>query len=345
METVVIDLKKNYLDGISSAAALIRGSDIVAFPTETVYGLGANALDAAAVEKIFKAKGRPQDNPLIVHISDISSMHELVSSITPAAQKLADAYWPGPMTLVLKKSALIPDSVTAGLDTVGIRLPSRKEARDLIRAAGVPIAAPSANASGRPSPTRAGHVLNDLGGRIPLILDGGGCEVGLESTVIDVTGDVPVILRPGFITPRDVEMEAGAVKLAEKASANCPPPSPGMKYMHYAPDVKITVVTGDNAQQKIRRLYDEAVSNGVRAIIAGKGGREKEYGDRRFMAIGSGGDNAASRELYNSLLKLEGEADEAFIEGFSLSGLGLALMDRLCRAASHNIIDTGGDTD
>ena len=226
-------------DSIALGAKLIREGELVGFPTETVYGLGANALDAEAVVKIFEAKGRPQDNPLITHVSCVEEIPPLVRAIPAAAKKLMEAFWPGPMTLILPKADCIPNAVSAGLDTVGIRLPSNADARALIRAAGRPIAAPSANRSGRPSPTTALHVLEDMDGRIPLILDGGACQVGVESSVIDATGDVPVILRPGGITPEMVERVLGHVRVDEHVMSPLREGdvarSPGMKYKHYAP--------------------------------------------------------------------------------------------------------------
>lgn len=202
-------------DSIALGAKLIREGELVGFPTETVYGLGANALDAEAVVKIFEAKGRPQDNPLITHVSCVEEIPPLVRAIPAAAKKLMEAFWPGPMTLILPKADCIPNAVSAGLDTVGIRLPSNADARALIRAAAVRLPRRSANRSGRSSPTTALHVLEDMDGRIPLILDGGACQVGVESSVIDATGDVPVILRPGGITPEMVERVLGHVRVDE----------------------------------------------------------------------------------------------------------------------------------
>ena len=211
------ELLKVNEESVALGARLIREGELVGFPTETVYGLGANALDARAVAKIFEAKGRPQDNPLITHVACVEEIPPLVRAIPAAARKLMEAFWPGPMTLILPKADCIPDAVSAGLDTVGIRLPANADARRLIRAAGCPIAAPSANRSGRPSPTTALHVLEDMDGRIPLILDGGACQVGVESSVIDATGEVPVILRPGGITPEMVERVLGHVREPELA--------------------------------------------------------------------------------------------------------------------------------
>ena len=228
------ELLKVNEESVALGARLIREGELVGFPTETVYGLGANALDARAVAKIFEAKGRPQDNPLITHVACVEEIPPLVRAIPAAARKLMEAFWPGPMTLILPKADCIPDAVSAGLDTVGIRLPANADARRLIRAAGCPIAAPSANRSGRPSPTTALHVLEDMDGRIPLILDGGACQVGVESSVIDATGEVPVILRPGGITPEMVERVLGHVRVDEHVMSPLREGdvarSPGMKY-------------------------------------------------------------------------------------------------------------------
>ena len=246
---------------IECAAGLIRAGEVVGFPTETVYGLGANALDGEAVLKIFAAKGRPADNPLIVHISALDEIAPLISGDLPeSARRLAEAYWPGPMTLILKKSALIPDEVSAGLDTVGIRMPSNPVARALIKASGCPIAAPSANRSGRPSPTCAQDVFEDMDGRVPMILDGGECDIGLESTVISLTDARARILRPGGITPEMIERVLGGVDvdptalkpLAEGQIAR----SPGMKYRHYAPKGKLILIDGapENVKAALRKV-------------------------------------------------------------------------------------------
>ncbi len=234
-------------DSIALGATLIREGELVGFPTETVYGLGANALDAEAVVKIFEAKGRPQDNPLITHVSCVEEIPPLVRAIPAAAKKLMEAFWPGPMTLILPKADCIPNAVSAGLDTVGIRLPSNADARALIRAAGRPIAAPSANRSGRPSPTTALHVLEDMDGRIPLILDGGACQVGVESSVIDTTGG-SAYSASGRDYRRRWRKVRGHVRVDEAVmrplAEGDEPRSPGMKYRHYAPNAKATVFTG-----------------------------------------------------------------------------------------------------
>lgn len=231
---------ENRAQVFEEAGALIRAGELVAFPTETVYGLGANGLDGKAVGRIYEAKGRPSDNPLILHIANLEEIYPLTSGLSPMALALAKKFWPGPMTLVVPKSDIIPEEVTAGLDTVAVRLPVNEDARKFIQAAGVPIAAPSANLSGKPSPTTASDVLTDMDGRIAAIIDGGACDVGLESTVIDTTGAVPTILRPGGITPKMIEEALGKVEIDKGLSdPSQKPKAPGMKYKHYAPKAEM----------------------------------------------------------------------------------------------------------
>ena len=248
MKTEVIKVNSSSDPGVKKAAGLLKKGEVVAIPTETVYGLAANAFDEKAVEKIFAAKGRPSDNPLIVHISELSQWAELVESIPENALALARAFWPGPLTIILKKSSLIPLRTSGGLDTVGVRMPLHPTARAIISAAGVPLAAPSANNSGKPSTTTAEHCLHDLDGKIPLIIDSGECSVGVESTVVTLVPKVPRVLRPGGISPEmladvlgEVEVDDAVLsKLADGAVAA----SPGMKYKHYSPNAKVSIVKG-----------------------------------------------------------------------------------------------------
>ena len=331
-------------EAIARGGALIRAGQLVAFPTETVYGLGANALDGAAVKRIFEAKGRPGDNPLIVHISAPEQLAPLVAvEPSPMAKALMDACWPGPMTLIFPKSPAVPSQVTAGLDTVAVRYPGHPAARALIDAAQRPIAAPSANRSGRPSPTAARHVLEDMDGRVPLILDGGDCAVGLESTVIDVTGDTPRILRPGGVTPEAIRRICGSVAVDEAVMRPLKegerPRSPGMKYRHYAPEGDLTIVQGESeaVAADISRRYDEALDQGRRPLILALEGHIPAYGRRRALSLGA--DEAGmARALFARLRDADAlGADVLFSEAVPADGLGLAVMNRLGRAAAFHI--------
>lgn len=321
---------------IRRAAALLRAGELVAFPTDTVYGLGADALNGEAAARIFAAKGRPADNPLIAHIAGESGLAGLIAGEPCAcARALMRAFWPGPMTLIFPKSPRVPREVTAGLDTVAVRMPSHPVARALIRAAQTPIAAPSANRSGRPSPTTAAHVLEDMEGRIPLILDGGPCEVGLESTVVDVTGARPRILRPGGVTLEMLEGVVGDVDVDEgvlhQLQAGSQARSPGMKYKHYAPKGEVTIVTGPRAAQEIARLYDAA--DGRAAILAFS---QADYGARRVYRLKN-----APGELFAALRQLDEDGMETiYAEDVPTAGVGLAVMNRLMRAAAFRVVET-----
>lgn len=330
-------------ESIGEAAQLIRDGELVGMPTETVYGLGANALDETAVRKIFAAKGRPADNPLIVHVSCLQEIPPLVKNIPESARRLMEAFWPGPMTLILPKSDAIPAVVSAGLDTVGIRLPRSEAARVLIRTAGRPIAAPSANRSGRPSPTTAQHVFEDMDGRIPLILDDGPSEVGVESSVIDATGEVPVILRPGGITPEMVERVLGGVRVDEHVMSPLHEGeivrSPGMKYKHYAPKAKTVIFDGE-AERVIAAIcaqYDAAQAAGERPAILGFD--EHDFGGRTRISLGSvkRPQDAAAR-LFGALRELDERGETvALCEAVEATGIGLAVMNRMGRAAGFDI--------
>lgn len=332
-------------EALAQAGALIRSGQLVAFPTETVYGLGANALDAGAVERIFEAKGRPGDNPLIVHISDLSQLPDLIS-VEPSsmARRLMDAYWPGPMTLIFPKSALVPLQVTAGLDTVAVRFPAHPAARALIDAAQRPIAAPSANRSGRPSPTTADHVMEDMAGRVPLILDGGPCEVGLESTVIDMTGGSPRVLRPGGVTPEMIGAVCGSASVDEAVMRPLKegerPRSPGMKYRHYAPKGQLTIVKGDadGVIGRISALYDAALGEGKSPLILALDSHIPAYGTRRTLSLGADASGMA-HNIFSALRDADAlGADTLFSEAVPEDGLGLAVMNRLGRAAAFHIL-------
>ena len=328
---------------LAEGGALIRAGELVGMPTETVYGLGGNALDARAALRIFEAKGRPADNPLIVHVAAVEEVAPLVRAVPEAARRLMQAFWPGPMTLILPKADCIPAEVSAGLDTVGIRLPRSAAARGLIRAAGVPIAAPSGNRSGRPSPTTAAHMLEDMDGRIPLILDGGPCEVGLESSVIDATGEIPVILRPGGVTPEMVERLLGGVRVDEHVMSPLREGeavrSPGMKYKHYAPEARTTIFEGEvqRVVPAICRAYDEALAAGERPAILGFDGHD--FGGRTCISLGRADrPQEAAARLFAALRELDERGETlALCEAVDTAGIGLAVMNRMGRAAAFDI--------
>lgn len=329
---------------IMRAARLLSSGQVVAFPTETVYGLGANALDEAAVRGIFEAKGRPADNPLIVHIAEACALDALVAEIPDTARALMRAYWPGPLTLIFPKKDAVPGIVSAGLSTVAVRMPDHPVAVALIREAGVPIAAPSANRSGRPSPTAAAHVLEDMRGRIPLILDGGACAFGVESTVVDVTGHVPVLLRPGAVTAEMLravlpELSIDPAVLSPVAEG-AKPASPGMKHRHYAPNARVVIVDGtkESAAGKARALYLEAEAGGGRAVILCAACRMPRYAGCAVFSLG-----ADAREmtagLFDALRRVDREGYTlAIAEAADTEGIGLALMNRLLRAADFTVV-------
>lgn len=272
------------------AAAILQSGGLCAFPTETVYGLGANAFDPVAVSNIFKAKGRPQDNPLIVHVADTSQLAD-ICIISPVAEKLIARFWGGPLTLILPKTSAVPEVVTAGLDTVAVRMPSHPVAHTLIRLAGVPVAAPSANLSGKPSPTRADHVVSDLDGRVDCIIAGGDCEWGVESTVLDLTVTPPAILRPGAVTKEELAEEIGEVIYGTGIGA---PKSPGMKYTHYAPSAPVYIAEGPDALDKIYKASASYQKPGVLyyqtkqpdlPVSISAGNTPSEYAARLFYAL------------------------------------------------------------
>ncbi len=322
------------------ASNLIKENEVVAFPTETVYGLGANAKSDEAVEKIFKAKGRPSDNPLIVHISNEEQLDELVEEIPGSAQKLMKAYWPGPLTIIFKnKQGVLSERVTAGLDTVGIRMPDHPIALHLIEESGLPIAAPSANRSGKPSPTTAQHVLEDLEGRISGIVDGGETGVGVESTVVDCTREIPMILRPGGVTKEQLEQIAGQVlvdpSLKEGEGA---PKSPGMKYAHYAPNAPLFLVEGD--KKAIDELILEKQAEGLKVGVLTTEERKDDYQAECVIACGKREQlETVAHSLYETLRAFnKRDVDIIFSEVFPLEGVGLAIMNRLQKAAGYRYI-------
>jgi L-threonylcarbamoyladenylate synthase len=336
-------------DIIELAADIIRGSGLVAFPTETVYGLGADALTPGAVSKIFEAKGRPPDNPIIVHVSGRRDLDKVAAEVPPVAKNLIEEFWPGPLTLLFKRSAAVPDITVAGLDTVAVRMPRHAVALSLIRAAQTPIAAPSANISGSPSPTTAEHVFSDLKGRIELILDGGESDIGVESTVLDITCDPPVVLRPGGTPVEAIESAIGKVKLHPTALAEINldgylAKSPGMKYRHYAPKALLVLVEGKDLiklRSMVQQTADDLKKRGKRkvAIIAPSG---RGYKADVIKSLGDRGDlEAIAKRLFPALRKMDEErVDAIVVEGIGTHGLGLAIMNRLRRASGGNIVKT-----
>ena len=324
METKFLELKKDPEGAIAEAAGLIAAGEVVAFPTETVYGLGADGLQAEAVAKIFAAKGRPADNPLILHIADPEQIHALTTGLNANARALMETFWPGPLTIVVPRSSVVPDIVTAGLDTVAVRMPSHPVAAALIRAAGCPIAAPSANVSGKPSPTNAKDVAEDMTGKVAAILDGGSCGIGVESTVVDTTSPVPTILRPGGITREMLEDRLGAVEIdpALNGDPALRPRAPGMKYRHYAPKAPLYLYEGEQA-------LEESLRRGHRAEI---------------FSWGQGKPDLAEH-LYELLRDFDRVSPDFIIGmGVDEKGLGLAVMNRLRKAAGYQILQAEDNT-
>ena len=326
---------------IEQAASLLQQGEIVALPTETVYGIAADARNGAAVAKIFKAKGRPQDNPLIVHISDMDMLDGLVAEVPERAQLLAAAFWPGPLTIVMPRGDKVADECCAGLDTVGIRMPSHPVARAVLKASGCPFAAPSANLSGSPSPTTAKDVLADMDGRLPMILDGGDCAVGVESTVITVVGENPMLLRPGHITLEQLEAALGEeVKISgailEKLKEGEVARSPGMKYKHYAPKADITLLKGSFDQF---RAYVEAHRSENPACLCFTG--EEEKLDFPCVCYGKEGDgNDQAYHLFRCLRALDEQGDGiVYARCPEMDGASMAVYNRLIRAAAFRVIE------
>lgn len=321
---------------IAQAAAILRRGGLVAFPTETVYGLGANACDDPAVARIFAAKGRPVDNPLIVHVGDPGEIGRVASALPDPARVLMDSFWPGPLTLVLPRGAGISSLVAAGGPTVAVRMPDHPVALGLIRAAGVPVAAPSANLSGRPSPTSGSHVLADLAGRIEAVLDAGNCRAGIESTVLDLTGDSPAILRPGAVTPE----ELAAVLGWQPPCGAGPAKSPGTSYRHYAPGVPVYLVEGE--KERVRETTGRLVTElSARGLSPGVICPVEHSFPGVPRATYAGWNDAADlgRTLYTALRELEKAGVGAIIvEGVADTGLGRAVMDRLRRAAEGRVV-------
>lgn len=332
-------------EDIKEAAAILRNGGLVAFPTETVYGLGANALDEEAVGKVYAAKGRPSDNPMIVHIARASDIGQLTPMLSATIVTLIENFWPGPLTLVVKRKPIVPDVTTGGLDTVAVRMPDNAAALKLIEEAGCPLAGPSANLSGSPSPTKAQHVIDDLSGRIDGIISGGDCRVGIESTVLDVTGDVPTILRPGIITAENIEAAIGRKVEYDKSLFVRPdakpqdssldagfgedfrPRSPGMKYKHYAPKAQMTVIEGqrDKVKSEIERLkgLNEKLGNNVGVIL---------FEEKAFIE--------AAHDFFADLREMDKQGVDLILAGAlsDVDGVGFAVMNRMLKSAGYNIV-------
>jgi len=346
-EVIKIDRMRIDSDAIRHCAEVLREGGLVCFPTETVYGLGANALRADAVDKIYKAKGRPADNPLIVHIADIEALYKLSCEVPDKALKLADKFWPGPLTMILKKSDIVPDSITGGLGTVAIRMPSHKVAAELIRTSGVYIAAPSANTSGKPSPTRASHVIKDLSGKIDMIIEDDTVDIGVESTIIDLSEEVPTILRPGYITKEMFEEVIGGVRIdpaiTEGVKSGVVPKAPGMKYKHYAPKGELTIISGqaDHVRKRLQQEVDKKRAQGYKVGVIAAGEDGSAYQADSVKVTGNRDDLAQiAKDLFRMLREFDDEGmDFMYTEGFSDKGIGQAVMNRLLKAAGHKIID------
>lgn len=330
---------------IAQAGQILKDGGLVAFPTETVYGLGGDALNPDSSRKIYAAKGRPSDNPLIVHIAEMEALKPICAQIPETMLKLAEAFWPGPLTMIVPKSDLVPKETTGGLDTVAIRMPDHETALALIRAAGGYIAAPSANASGRPSPTLAGHVMEDLQGRIEMILDGGEVGIGVESTIVDLTGEVPTILRPGYVTEEMLRRVLGEVQtdptLMQKVEGGRPK-APGMRYRHYAPKGTLSLVEGDASvvAERINALIAEAAAAGKKTGVLCTEESLQNYHADVVRSLGSREDmRSIALHLYRALREFDTEGVETiYAESFSRDGFGQAVMNRLLKAAGYTII-------
>ncbi|SFC95214.1 L-threonylcarbamoyladenylate synthase [Butyrivibrio sp. YAB3001] len=349
METKVIVIDENDIDetaqaGLEEAGRIIKEGGLVAFPTETVYGLGGDALNPESSKKIYAAKGRPSDNPLIVHVANMEDLADIVKEVPESAKKLAKAFWPGPLTMIMNKNEKVPYETTGGLDTVAIRMPNNKIALELIRQSGGYIAAPSANTSGRPSPTIARYCEEDLSGKIEMIIDGGQVGIGLESTIVDLTSDVPMILRPGYITAsmlKDVLGEISIDRTIIDGSSAEKPKAPGMKYRHYAPKGQLMIVQGqqDNVVDYINKSTKEAMAEGKRVGIIGTDATMKLYSADVVKSVGNREDERTiAHELFKVLREFDDEnIDVMFSESFDDSGIGQAIMNRLLKAAGHNV--------
>ena len=358
METIISKIDREQLNSeeslstLSQAGEILKMGGLVAFPTETVYGLGADALNEEAAAKIYAAKGRPSDNPLIVHISHMEMLEKIVTHVPKKAETVAKAFWPGPLTMIFDKSDIVPYGTTGGLDTVAVRMPVDEVARRVIDAGGGYIAAPSANTSGRPSPTKASHVKEDLSSRIEMIIDGGDAGIGVESTILDMTVEPPMILRPGAVTKEMLEKLIGEVEIDQALIApdsNVKPKAPGMKYRHYAPKADMSIVEGEastviayiNQQAKVLKKQGKRVG-----VIATEESFAK-YDAAIVKCIGTRADEATiASHLYAVLREFDSEdVDVIYSESFAVEGIGSAIMNRLLKAAGRHVITPGESTE
>ena len=342
MKSKYINLKDNQnYEKIKEPAQAIKQGNLVLFPTETVYGIGANALDEKAVKKIYEAKGRASDNPLIAHISNLEMLKKLVTEIGEREKKLIEKFWPGPLTIIFNKSNIVPNIITAGLETVAIRMPSNEIAKRLIEYSGVPIAAPSANISGKPSGTIVEDILEELDGKVEYIIDGGMVDIGLESTVIRVIDGKVHILRPGKITKEDIESLGIEVEIEKQILGKYEEGekvlSPGIKYKHYAPNTKCILVYSNNNEKMVEKINE--VSNEKNAVILCRTSNLEKYNAVNKLAMGN-----TLEEICNNIFTLLRKVDKynaeiVLIEGVQKDGLGLAIMNRLLRACAYNYIE------
>ena len=340
MNTLHFEIHSPNSGDITKVASILKDGGVVAIPTETVYGLAGNALKGECVKKIYEAKGRPSDNPLIVHISDISQWAPLVTHIPESAMALAEKFWPGPLTIILPKSDIIPTEISGGLDTVAVRMPSDEIARAIISGCGFPLAAPSANTSGKPSPTCASHVTEDLDGKIDAIVDSGECSVGIESTVITLATDIPRLLRPGGITPEMLTEVLGEIEIDDavynKLHEGAEAASPGMKYKHYSPDAKVLIVKG--SFENYKKYIEDTAEEGDVALCF-----EEEVNDLKIKCITYGrkdDPSSQAKNIFDALRKVDEEKAKTVYARFPENeGIGLAVFNRLIRAAAFNIIE------
>jgi len=348
MNTILYKIDLDNIDEqkMQEAGELIAAGELVGFPTETVYGLGGDALHPDASQKIYAAKGRPSDNPLIIHIAEVSDLERVAKIVPEQAKKLADAFWPGPLTMVVWKNENVPYATTGGLDTVAVRMPNHPVALDLIRKSGKLIAAPSANTSGRPSPTEASHVMEDLEGRIAMVLDGGPVGIGIESTIIDLTEEVPMVLRPGYITPEMLSEVLGEEVIIDPgiiaADDTTKPKAPGMKYKHYAPKADMVIVDGEKEKvvEKITELISNAKAVGKKAAVIATNETKNLYQADVVLSIGTREEeDSIAKHMYKILRDCDKlDVDEIYSESFKTPRIGQAIMNRLLKAAGHQVI-------